>query len=53
MPISSPLMLTSGPPELPGLMLAFVWIRSVSVSPDGMVTSRPRALTMPVETVLV
>ena len=48
MPISSPLMLSSGPPELPGLMLASVWIRPVSVSPVGMVISRPRALTMPV-----
>ena len=27
MPISSPLMLISGPPEFPGLMLASVWIR--------------------------
>ena len=25
-PINSPLMLTRGPPELPGLMLASVWI---------------------------
>ena len=28
MPITSPSMLRSGPPELPGLMLASVWIRS-------------------------
>ena len=28
MPIMSPSMFSSGPPELPGLMLASVWIRS-------------------------
>ncbi len=28
MPIISPSMFNSGPPELPGLMLASVWIRS-------------------------
>ena len=28
MPIISPSMFSSGPPELPGLMLASVWIRS-------------------------
>jgi hypothetical protein len=44
-------MLISGPPELPGLMLASFWIRPVIVCPFGLVISRPRALTMPVETV--
>ena len=52
MPISSPLMLSSGPPELPGLMLASVWIRPPRTLPPGSVISRPRALTMPRETVL-
>ena len=28
-PISSPLMFMSGPPELPGLMLASVWISAL------------------------
>jgi hypothetical protein len=29
MPISSPRLLTSAPPELPGLMAASVWMKSV------------------------
>ena len=37
----------------PGLMLALVWIRFFRETPPGRVTSRPTALTMPVETVLV
>src|SRR5205085_136323 len=40
MPISWPWALSSGPPELPGLMLASVWIRPPSTSPVGMVISR-------------
>ena len=51
MPISSPLMLSSGPPELPGLMSALVWIRFVSLTPFGSSILRSSALTMPAETV--
>src|SRR5438105_15663888 len=60
MPITWPLASASGPPELPGLMAASVWIRPVSRSPlvcsdrlspemmpvvtDGQPGARPRAL---------
>ncbi len=47
MPITSPAMLNSGPPELPGLMGASVWMKS-SKGPAPM--SRPRAETMPLVT---
>ena len=32
MPMTSPAALTRGPPELPALMAASVWMRSVRVS---------------------
>ena len=44
MPITSPAMLNSGPPELPGLMAASVWMKS-SKGPAPI--SRPRAEMMP------
>ena len=43
MPINSPLIFSSGPPEFPGLMLAFVWIRLESTAPPGITISRPSA----------
>ena len=58
MPTTSPRMLTSGPPELPGLIAASVWIASMTVlasrrcrwlSPVR--TGRFSALTMPLVTV--
>ena len=54
-PTSSPFMLTSAPPELPGLIAASVWIASSTVfwfcaSPPA-ATGRLSALTMPVVTV--
>src|SRR5213592_4290121 len=48
MPMTSPCMLTSGPPELPGLMAASVWMKS-SNGPWPML--RALALTMPAVTV--
>ena len=48
MPTISPDMLTSGPPELPGLMAASVWRKS-SKGPWPM--ERPLALMMPAVTV--
>ena len=47
MPITSPSMLNSGPPELPRLIAASVWMKS-SYGPWRM--SRPRAETMPAVT---
>ncbi len=49
-PITSPSVETSGPPEFPELMAASVCTRSVSVD-SVVVTSRPVAETMPVVTV--
>ena len=51
MPTISPSMLSSGPPELPGLMLASVWIRSSYRCVRLTSTSRWRADTMPRVTV--
>ena len=48
MPITSPSRLTSGPPLLPGLMAASVWMKS---SRSVMPRPRPLALTMPAVTV--
>jgi hypothetical protein len=48
MPTTSPDMLTSGPPEFPGLMAASVWRKS-SKGPWPM--ERPLALMMPAVTV--
>jgi len=47
MPITWPSVLNSGPPELPGLIGASIWMKS-SNSPAP--RSRPRAETMPAET---
>ena len=49
MPITSPSMLTSAPPELPGLMAASVWMKSLMFSAGPCV--RPTAETMPAVTV--
>ena len=50
MPTTSPCMFSNGPPELPGLMDASVWIRSpVGSTPRSM---RPVALITPRVTVL-
>ncbi len=50
-PITSPRRLSSGPPELPWLIAASVWIApSIGVS-FGEEISRPTALTMPLVTV--
>ena len=46
MPMTSPYILNSGPPELPELMAQSVWIRSMVRLPER-VTSRSRALTAP------
>src|SRR6266487_4355127 len=49
MPITFPSMFSNGPPELPGLIDASVWMKSVNVRPcsfDG--TERPSAETTPV-----
>lgn len=51
MPITSPLMLSSGPPLLPGLMLASVWIRSPYRCVRLTSTLRCRAEMMPRVTV--
>ncbi len=40
-------MLSSGPPELPWLIAASVWIAFGIVLPSGAWMSRPTALTMP------
>ncbi len=46
-PRTSPLAFSSGPPELPGLMGASVWIMPVNARPLGAVLLRPRPETMP------
>ena len=55
MPTTAPVMSTSGPPELPGLMAASVWIAGYVVelpsSSEPTLTGRSRALTMPLVTV--
>ena len=50
MPITSPAALTSGPPELPELMAASVWMRPSSW-PDSVSSERSVAETMPWVTV--
>ena len=55
-PITSPFMFSSAPPELPGLMAALVWMKvpvepfSRPVEPFSRVISRFRALTIPLVT---
>ena len=53
MPMTSPAMFTSGPPELPGLIAASVWIALMNEfsSAGPAETGRFSALTMPVVTV--
>ena len=48
-PITSPLRLNSGPPELPGFTAASVWMNGTAASPGS---ERDLALTMPEVTVL-
>ena len=50
MPISSPLELSSGPPELPGLIAASVWTSGIFASPTPC-RERPTPETIPVVTV--
>jgi len=50
-PITSPWVLISGPPELPRLMEASVWIASSMNVLWLVCTVRPRALTTPVVSV--
>ncbi len=50
-PMTSPRELTSGPPELPGLSAASVWMISSINRPDRARMERPSALTMPAVTV--
>ena len=50
-PITSPRESTSGPPELPGLSAASVWITSSISRPDCDRSERPSALTTPAVTV--
>jgi hypothetical protein len=49
--MTSPRELTSGPPELPGLSAASVWITSPIRRPFWARSDRPTALTMPAVTV--
>ena len=50
-PITSPWTLTSGPPELPRLIAASVWMKlSKDVSPVRPGSTRPLALTIPTVT---
>ena len=51
-PITSPRESTSGPPELPGLSDASVWITLSISRPDFPRSERPSALTTPAVTVL-
>ena len=54
--MTSPRTLTSGPPELPGLMAASVWMKSWMLPwprPGSPCSARPLALTMPEVTVKV
>ena len=51
MPTTSPEAATSGPPELPGLSAASVWITLSINRPDRVRNDRPSALTTPAVTV--
>ena len=46
-PTTAPRASSSGPPELPGLIAASVWMTSVIAEPSGAWMSRPTAETMP------
>ena len=50
MPMTSPTASRSGPPLLPGLIAASVWMRLLIRSPLSTVTLRPVAETMPLVT---
>ena len=50
-PTTSPLRFKRGPPELPGLMAASVWMRLWSIGRPGCSMVRPSALTTPTVTV--
>ncbi len=50
-PITSPALFRSGPPELPGLSAASVWMMSSINRPDSARMERPSALTIPAVTV--
>ena len=52
MPITFPPASSSGPPELPGLIAASVWIRLVSDSLPSVTIERPLAETIPLVTEL-
>jgi hypothetical protein len=47
-PMSRPALSSSGPPELPGLMAASVWMASLMGRPVTDSICRPKALMMPV-----
>ncbi len=51
MPIISPREFNSGPPELPGLIAASVWMTPAICSPEGDCSGRSSALMMPVVSV--
>ena len=51
-PMTSPRVLTSGPPEFPGLSAASVWSTSSMRRPDCARSERPSALTTPAVTVV-
>ena len=50
-PMTAPRESTSGPPELPGLSAASVWMMLSISRPDCERSVRPRALTTPAVTV--
>ena len=52
MPTTAPLASSSGPPELPGLMAASVWMRLLRFWLPSVVMLRPLADTMPLVTEL-
>ena len=52
MPMTAPVASTSGPPLLPGLIAASVWIRLL-IEPVSVSMLRPVAETMPAVTVFV
>ena len=51
MPMTSPAVVTSGPPELPGFSAASVWITSSISRLDCVRSDRPSALITPAVTV--
>ena len=51
MPTTSPWLVTNGPPELPGLMAASVWMTLSMSRPAAARIDRPNADTTPAVTV--